>query len=340
MKLSVREIAELLGAEYNGDPETLIDHVAPLDSAQPSALSFLASAKFKAFLKTTQAGVVLLPIAFADDCPTSSIVVTDPYLAYARVMQHLYPPLKAGAEVHSSAIVAADAVIGNGVSIGAHTVVSNGVRIGASSQIGSGVFIGDSSTLGSACRLYPNVSIYHDCHLGDRVTVHANTVIGSDGFGYANDGPVWVKIPQIGRVLIGDDCEIGASTTIDRGALEDTVLERGVILDNQIQIAHNVHIGEDTAIAGCVGIAGSAKIGRRCRLGGGAGVLGHLEIADDVTVTAMSLVTSSIAEAGVYASGTPLEANQNQRRNQARFKQLHEMARRLNRVEKKINTDE
>jgi UDP-3-O-[3-hydroxymyristoyl] glucosamine N-acyltransferase len=215
-------------------------------------------------------------------------------------------------------------------------VIEQGVRLGERVSIGAGSFVGSGCDLGVGTRLWSNVTLYPDVRLGKRVRVNAGAVIGAPGFGFAEDGGRWVRIPQVGRVLIGDDVDVGANTTIDRGAIGDTVIENGVILDNLIQIAHNVHIGENTAIAGCTAIAGSVRIGRRCRIAGGVGITGHLSIADDVVVTAMSLVIKSITRPGVYSSGLPLQPNRQWRRSMVRLQQLDELARRIDELEKTV----
>lgn len=340
MSLSVGEIAVQLDAELQGDGSQLIDTVAPIHAASRNAISFISSPRFRKHLADTRAGAVLLTRALAEHCPTAAIVVNDPYLAYARIAQTLHPRPRQPGGVHSSAVVADDVQLGDGVAVGPHAVLEPGVVVGAGTQLGAGCFVGAGTRLGADCLLQPNVTLHGDCTLGERVVVQAGSVIGSDGFGFANDGGRWVKIPQLGGVRIGDDCEIGAATTIDRGALEDTVLEQGVVLDNQIQVAHNVRIGAHTAIAGCVGIAGSASIGRYCRIGGGVGILGHLTIADNVHIAAMSLVTKSIAKPGSYASATPLEPSDSWRRNHARIKQLDTLARRMKNIEKQVHLDD
>ena len=232
--------------------------------------------------------------------------------------------------------ISRDAKVDPTAHIGANAYIAAGAEVDAGAIIGPNCIVLDGSHVGADSRLVANVTIYHGVTLGKRVLVHAGSVIGSDGFGFANDSGHWVKIHQLGGVRIGDDVEIGANTSIDRGAIDDTVIEDGVILDNQIQVAHNVRIGAHTAIAGCVGIAGSAQIGEHCTIGGGVGIVGHLEIADGVTITAMSLVTSSITKPGIYSSGTPLESKAHWQRNFIRFKQLDEMARRIQALERQL----
>ncbi len=335
MAVTVRELAGHLGADYRGDGERRLERVAPLDRAGVNDLSFLSDGTYRRHLAGTAAGAVLISAELADQCPTTAIVVADPYLAYARAAALLHPLPWPAPGVHPRASVDPGATLGPGVAVGANAVIEAGVSVGAGSSVGPGCFLGEAAQIGERCRLHANVTVYHRCRLGDRVVVHSAAVIGSDGFGFANDGGNWIKIPQLGIARIGDDCEIGAGTTIDRGALQDTVIEHGVILDNQIQVAHNVRVGAHTAIAGCVGIAGSADIGCHCRIGGGAGILGHLSIADHVQIAAMSLVTRSITEPGSYASGTPLQESRQWRRNYARFRQLDAIARRVSRIEQR-----
>ena len=248
----------------------------------------------------------------------------------------LFPHAPAPVGVHPTAVVDPQAVVDGSASIGPHAVVEAGARIGARCEVGAGCFVGREAVIGADTRLLPNVTIYHECVLGERVLIQAGAVIGGDGFGFANDGGRWVKIPQLGRVVIGDDVEVGANSTIDRGAIDDTVVEEGVKIDNLVMVAHNVHIGAHSAAAGCVGIAGSARIGRHCTLAGGVGIVGHLEIADGVHVTGMSMVTHAIHESGVYSSGTPLMENREWRKSSVRFKQLDDMARRLRELEKQL----
>jgi len=339
MKYTVAELAERFELAFSGDGARVIDGVGTLASAQPGQLSFLSNGKYAAQLAATHAGVVILREENQADCPTSSLVARDPYVTYAKIaalFEHL-PAAPAG--VHPSAVVDASAKVSPGASIGpccvveADAVIEDGVVLGPHCVIGTGCVVGAHS------RLVARVTLVTRVTLGKRVLVHPGAVLGSDGFGLAFDRDHWVKMPQLGGVRIGDDCEIGANTTIDRGALDDTVLEEDVRLDNQIQIAHNVHIGAHTAMAGCSAVAGSAKIGRYCMIGGNAGVLGHLELADRVTITAKSLVTSSIREAGEYSSGTPLQTNRQWRKSAARFKHLDDYVRRLSALEKDSNNE-
>jgi UDP-3-O-[3-hydroxymyristoyl] glucosamine N-acyltransferase len=339
LEITLQKLAQRLGGELHGDGDCVVSSVATLQNATPGSLTFLANRSYRKFLPATRASVVLLSSSDLEICPVSSIVLDNPYLGYAQAATLLYPAASVSPGVHATATIGDGCSIATSVYIAAHAVIEDGVVIGEGAYIGPGCVVGRDTIIGEASRLSANVSICHGVMIGKRVLVHPGAVIGSDGFGIANDEGEWFKVPQIGTVRIGDDVEIGANTTIDRGALEDTVLEEGVQLDNQIQVAHNVSIGAHTAIAGCVGIAGSARIGKHCAIGGGTVVLGHLEIADHVHVTAMSLVTSSVRQSGVYSSGTPLEPNTQWHKNFARFRRLDEMYRRLSALEKKFDAD-
>ena len=341
---SVAELAQRLDLAYEGDGSRRITGVGTLATAQPDQLSFLSNSKYAAQLKATRAGVVVLRQENLGDCPTSALVAADPYVAYARLAA-LFERLPAAPRgVHPSAVVASGARVSASASVGPHCVIEDGAVIEDGVVLGPHCIIGPECTVGAQSRLVARVTLVIRVTLGKRVLIHPGAVIGSDGFGLAFDRGAsehggWIKIPQLGGVRIGDDCEIGANTTIDRGALEDTVLEEDVRLDNQIQIAHNVYVGAHTAMAGCAAVAGSAKIGRYCQIGGNAGVIGHLELADRVTITAKSLVTHSIREPGEYSSGVPLQDNRLWRRNAARFKHLDEYARRLAALEKDSNDE-
>lgn len=336
MNYSLGELAERFGGEVHGDPDCLVRSVAPLSRAEQGDISFLSNTRFRSDLASTRASVVILESRFLAECPVNALVTANPYALYARIAQLLYPPPPVVPGIHSSACVGEGCDISSGAALAAGVVVGNRVRIGKAVLIGANCVIGDDVVIGDGCRLGANITIGAGTVLGQRVRIQAGAVIGEDGFGFANDGGVWTPIPQLGRVIIGDDVDIGANTTIDRGALGDTVIEDGVKLDNQIQIAHNVRIGAHTAIAGCTGIAGSTVIGKRCAIGGGVGIIGHLEIADDVQVTATSFVARSITEKGSYSSGVPFEPTRDWRRNYMRMKQLDDMARRIADLERRL----
>jgi UDP-3-O-[3-hydroxymyristoyl] glucosamine N-acyltransferase len=333
---SLHELAEKLGGELRGDPDIRIEGIAPLAAAGQGQISFLSDGKHRRELEATAASAVILREEDADGFHGGAIIVSNPYLAYARIAGLFDRRPRVAPGIHPTAVIADGVELDASVSIGPFVTIEPGVRIGAGSQIGANSSIGADTCLGQDCRIFANVHIYHGVNIGSRAIIHSGVVIGADGFGFANEQGEWVKIPQIGGVDIGDDVEIGANTTIDRGALESTVIGNGVKLDNQIQVAHNVQIGDHTAIAGCVGIAGSAKIGRNCGIGGGAGILGHLEITDGVQVTAMSLVTKSIQDPGIYSSGTSVEPTKLWHKNYARFRQLDEMAKRIRALEQRL----
>jgi UDP-3-O-[3-hydroxymyristoyl] glucosamine N-acyltransferase len=323
------DIAARFDLELRGDAAMPIHGVATLADAGAGQLGFLANPRYRAQLATTGADAIVLRAADVDAFDRAVLIAGDPYVAFARIAA-LYERAPAAAPgVHSSAIVGEGARIAASASIGPCCVIDAEAEIGDGALLGPHCIVGRGCRVGAQSRLVARVTLVQDVTLGKRVLVHPGAVIGADGFGIAFARDHWEKVPQLGGVVIGDDCEIGANTTIDRGALGDTVIEDDVRLDNQIQIAHNVFIGAHTAMAGCSAVAGSARIGRYCLIGGSAGILGHLEIADRVTVTAMSLVTHSLREPGEYSSGTPIQENRRWRRNAARFKHLDEFVRRV-----------
>jgi UDP-3-O-[3-hydroxymyristoyl] glucosamine N-acyltransferase len=323
------EIATRFSLDLRGDAAMPIHGVATLADAGAGQLSFLANPRYRAQLATTGADAIVLRAADVDAFNRATLIADDPYVAFARIAA-LYERAPAAIPgLHPSAIVGEGARIAASASIGPCCVIDADAEIGDGVLLGPHCIVGRGCRVGAQSRLVARVTLVQDVALGKRVLVHPGAVIGADGFGIAFARDHWEKVPQLGGVVIGDDCEIGANTTIDRGALGDTVIEEDVRLDNQIQIAHNVFIGAHTAMAGCSAVAGSARIGRYCLIGGSAGILGHLELADRVTVTAMSLVTHSLREAGEYSSGTPIQENRRWRRNAARFKHLDEFVRRV-----------
>lgn len=334
MEYRLVELAVAIDAELRGDPARVIRGLGGLEHARPDQITFLASPAYRRHLATTNAGAVVLAPGVADSCVVDCLIVDDPYRAFAALSRLFAAPPGTEPGVHPSAVVAADARIHESASIGAHCSIEAGAEIGERTVVSAGCRVGAGSRIGSACLLWANVVLYHGVRLGNRVTVHAGAVLGADGFGFAPGPQGWEKIAQLGGVDIGDDVEIGAGTTIDRGALEDTVIEQGVKIDNQVQIAHNARIGAHTAIAGCAGIAGSVRIGSRCRIGGGAGLVGHITVVDGVTITPMSLVTRSIEEPGTYTSGTVLQESRRWKRSALRFDELDDMNRRLRRLER------
>ena len=336
MGYSLRDIAEALGAQVHGDENCRIARVATLADAGPGSISFLANRRYRPQLLKTRASAVILEDEFLSACPVAALTMSNPYLGYARVAALLAPKLPVPLGIHASAYISDSASVDAGASIGPQSVVEDHAHVGARSQIGPGCVVETGATIGEDCVVKANVTICHGVRIGNRVLVHPGVVIGADGFGIANDGGVWVKVPQLGAVVVADDVEIGANTTIDRGALADTVIEEGVKLDNLIQVGHNVRIGAHTAIAAGVAIGGSASIGKRCTIGGAAAIAGHLEIVDDVHLTATSAVPNSISEPGLYSSGMPVQENRTWRKNIVRLRQLDEMAKRLKDLEKKF----
>ena len=328
------DIAEHLGALLVGNGSVEITHFAPLYRAGKDALAYIDNSRYISQLKACQASAIILKPEWIPYNSGVSIVLDNPCLGYARASAYLNGHRYVSEGIHPSAVVADSAVVSPQVSVGANSSIAAGVHLAEGVKIGPGCHLGENVVIGDHTTIKANVVIERECKVGRRCLLQPGVVIGSDGFGYASDSDHWVHIPQLGRVLIGDRVEIGANTTIDRGAMDDTVIGDGVVLDNQIQVAHNVIIGENTAIAGCTGIAGSAKIGKRCTIGGATTVLGHLEIVDDVHINAMSLVVSSINQSGSYSSSTPLDRTARWRRNSIRFRDLDNMAKRINALER------
>nr|MBO2509494.1 UDP-3-O-(3-hydroxymyristoyl)glucosamine N-acyltransferase [Gammaproteobacteria bacterium] len=331
------QLAERLGATLRGAADKPISGLATLQEAGPDQLSFLANPQYRKFLADTRAGAVLLTPADAEGYAGDALLIDNPYLAYAR-LSHLFDrkPQAVPGQIHPSAVIAADAQVDPSASIGAYAVIESGAQIGPGVSIGAHCFIGARSVIGEGGWLAPRVTLYHDVKIGKRVVIQSGAVIGGEGFGFAKEQGAWQKIAQIGGVTIGDDVEIGANTTIDRGALSDTLIGNGVKLDNQIMIAHNVQVGDHTAMAACCGISGSAKIGKHCMLAGGVGLVGHIEICDGVFITGMTMVTRSITEPGAYSSGTAMQPAAEWKKSAARIRQLDDMARRLQQLEKRL----
>ena len=340
MSVTLGQLAELLGAELHGDASIEVSRIANLETAQVGEISFLSDSKYHAFLAKSQASAVLVKAADLALCATNALVVKDPYVGFARVAQLLDSTPQPATTIHPKAVIAEDVQLAPGVAIGANAVIESGVVLGEGVIVGPGCFIGKNSQLGKGSRLWANVTIYHNVRLGEACLVQAGSVIGADGFGYANERGEWIKIPQVGGVRIGNRVEIGASTTIDRGAIDDTRIADNVIIDNQCQIAHNVEIGYGTAIAGGTVIAGSTKIGKYCIIGGAAVINGHIQVCDQVTITGMSMVMRSISEPGVYSSGVPAQSNKEWRKMAARVMHIDDMHKRLNQLEKRVEDQE
>ncbi|MHB1085626.1 MAG: UDP-3-O-(3-hydroxymyristoyl)glucosamine N-acyltransferase [Thiobacillus sp.] len=337
MAVTLTEIVAHFGGELVGDGTRKVRQVAPLDRARADEIGFVSQSRYLSQLTDTQAGAVILPADARDATDLPRILTANPYLYFARVSALLNPPLRPPVGIHPAATVAPDAQIAADASIAAGAIVGSGARIGARSIIGANSVVGDDARVGADCLLHANVTLYHRCEVGNRCILHAGCVIGSDGFGFAPNEGAWEKIPQIGRVLMGDDVEVGACTTIDRGALEDTVIEEGVKLDNLIQIAHNVHVGAHTAIAACTGIAGSAKIGRHCMIGGAAMIFGHIEIADGTRISTNTLITKSLPRAGTYTSAMPFSEHEVWQKNAVHMRNLDKLAKRVKQLESRLN---
>lgn len=342
MKLyTLSEIAEHIGATIvnpnNSNVENMtISQIATLNNASSNQIAFLANSKYVNQLEGTQASAVIISHDCIDKCKTVALVMDNPYLGYALTAQLLDNTPKPADRIHSSAAIDETAQIGLNVTVGANTVIESGVVIEDNVSIGAGCFIGKNAVIAKNTSIWANATIYHEVQIGHSCLIQANTVIGGDGFGYAKHEGKWIKIPQLGTVIVGNNVEIGASTTIDRGALENTEIHDGVILDNQIQIAHNVIIGENTAIAGCTVVAGSTNIGKNCTIAGLVGINGHIDITDNCYFTGMSMVTKSIKTSGVYSSGMPVQNNREWHKTNARIKKLENLSKRLSQIEKNI----
>lgn len=332
--LTLAELQAHLGGAIRGNPDKAVTGAASLQSAGPNQLSFIAGPKYLPQARVSAAGVLIVPENLEASLQADCLAIANPHTAFARALGLLHPEPRQAAGIDSSAIVSAHADIGEGASIGPGAVVSEGAVIGAHSVVGAQCHIGRNVRVGKDCLLHPRATVQHGCLLGDRVVLQPGCIIGADGFGLAWEGDHWFKVPQVGRVVLGNDVEVGANTTIDRGALDDTVIEDGVKLDNLIQIAHNCRIGRHTAIAACVGIAGSTRIGAYCQIGGAAMIIGHLDICDRVTVSAGSFVAKDIKTPGVYTSVQPLMAHGDWKKNAAHLRHLDSLSRRIKALEK------
>lgn len=322
MNYTLQEIADKIGAIVHGDENCQIKSLATLADAGIGQIAFLSNSKYKSQLTSTKASAVIINEECLADCPTNALVMKNPYIGYAIVAQLLDSTPKPAENIHPSAVIDDSATLGKNVAIGANAVIESGVKLADNVCVGAGCFIGKNVTIGENTSLWANTTVYHQVEIGRNCLVQSNTVIGSDGFGYANDKGRWVKIPQLGTVIIGNNVEIGASTTIDRGALGNTIIHDGVILDNQIQIAHNVEIGSGTAMAACSVIAGSSTMGENCTVAGLVGINGHIDITDNCMFTGMAMVTKSITEPGVYSSGMPCAPNKEWNKSNARIRKL------------------
>lgn len=333
---SLKQLCQGLDVTIQGDPNDMIQGVCTIDHAKPHHLTFLMNPLYRKYLSITQASAVILTAGEAVECPShvNAIICQDPYFTYAKIAAYFDDKPLATIGVHPSVVVGENCYIHPTASVGAYVTLGNHVVIAAGVVISAGCHIGDHCVIGENTRLDARVTLYHRVRIGKRTIIASGAVMGSDGFGNAKHKGVWLKVPQLGGVLIGDDVEIGANTTIDRGAIEDTVLENGVKLDNLIQIGHNARVGENTAIAGCTGVAGSAIIGKNCLIGGNAGIAGHITITDNVMITGMSEISKSIREPGIYSTGVGgVVTNTERRKISARVHRLDKMAERVKLLE-------
>jgi UDP-3-O-[3-hydroxymyristoyl] glucosamine N-acyltransferase len=334
MSLTLGELALRFGCELRGDPDVRIDRVGTLAGAREGALSFFANTHYRADLASTRASGVVIDARNASACNASALIAANPYATYARMAALLHPAPKPPPVIAASAVVDASARIGQGVSIGPFAVIGANVELGDGCVVGPGCTLAGGVRLGAGTELRARVTLENGVRLGARVLIHSGSVLGADGFGFARDSDGWVKVPQVGSVQIGDDVEIGANTTIDRGAIDDTVIGNGCKIDNQVQIGHNVVVGDLTVMAAFVGISGSTRIGKRCMIGGSTGFVGHLDICDDVAFTGDSMIARSIDKPGVYSGGLPAEPANVWRRLAARFRQLETLSGRVTKLER------
>lgn len=333
MQVTLGDLATRFGCELAGDPAGVVTHVATLAHADSASVSFFSNPAYRRELGRTRAGAVVLREADVADCPVTALVAADPYLAFARIAALLHPPESLPPGIHASAVIDPSARVEASAHVAPHAVVGPGSTIGPHAAVGPNTVVGPRCTIGAHTRLHANVTLVQDVAIGERCIVHPGAVIGADGFGNAMSDTGWVKVPQVGGVRIGDDVEIGANTTVDRGAIEDTVIENGVRIDNLVQIAHNVRLGEHTAMASLSGISGSTVVGKRCMFGGQSGVVGHITICDDVVVGGATMISKDIREPGFYTGSFPAEKDKDWKRKVARFRRLDELARRVRKLE-------
>lgn len=333
MPFKLQDLASTIGAELSGDPDCEIRGVATLQNASEGELSFFSNRRYFQHLKVTRASAVILSPDDVNDCPVNSLVCVNPYIAYAKAANMIHPQEQPPGGRHQSAVIDESTVIPSTAFIGANSYIGKDVTIGDGVYIGPGCVLQDNVSVAEKCHLTANITLCRGVTVGSHALFHPGVVIGADGFGIANENGQWLKVPQLGSVRIGEHVELGANTTIDRGALEDTIIEDGVKIDNQVQIGHNVVIGENTAIAGCCGIAGSTRVGKRCMIGGMSAINGHIEICDDVIITGMSGVANSIKKPGMYSSAISITETKLWRKNMVRFKHLDEIARKVTKIE-------
>ncbi|QLB20211.1 UDP-3-O-(3-hydroxymyristoyl)glucosamine N-acyltransferase [Vespertiliibacter pulmonis] len=336
----LKQLAEQIGGTLRGNADLVISSIAPLEKAESEQITFISNAKYRSQLAACKAGAVIVSESDVEFCRADQnlIITSNPYLAYALLSQYMDTTPKPAENIAPTAVISPDAVIGQNVSIGPNAVIESGVELADDVIIGAGCFIGKNSKIGARTKIWANVAIYHNVQIGMDCLIQSSAVIGSDGFGYANDKGQWIKIPQTGGVIIGNRVEIGACTCIDRGALDPTVIEDNVIIDNLCQIAHNVHIGFGTAVAGGVIMAGSLKIGRFCQIGGASVINGHMEICDGAIITGMGMVMRPITEKGIYSSGIPLQTNKEWRKTATLTMNIDKINERLKAVEKQLKS--
>ncbi len=334
MATSLGELAARFGCDLVGDPGAVVDHVAMLSSAGPGALSFLANPALKSQLSATKASAVVLSPADAPECPVACLICKDPYPAFARMAAIIHPPPAIDPGIHKTAVVHESARIDDAAEVDAHAVIGENCVLRAGVHIGPGSYVGPNCTIGDDTRLHANVTLARQVTIGKRCVVHPGAVIGADGFGNARSAEGWIKVPQVGGVRIGDDVEVGANTTIDCGAMGDTVIENGVRLDNLCMIGHNSRVGAHTAMAAMSGLAGSSVVGQRCMFGGQSGSVGHVTICDDVLISGRGMVTKDITEPGVYASHFPAEEAGDWNRKVARLRRIESLYDRVRKLEK------
>ena len=336
---SVKQLAEILGAELKGEGSAQVSGLAGLSQANGAQVCFCAATRYLEALKKTRAAAVLVHADFAQYCPVDALIVAKPELAFAALTKLFsnYPEIEFS--IHPTAVIAKGAKLAKDVSIGAHCVIEKGVRIAEGSIVGPGCVVGEHAVIGKGTRLFANVTVYHQVQIGDDCIIHSGSVLGSDGFGFVPTKNGYEKLYQLGTLVIGDRVELGSNCTLDRGALGNTIIGNGVKMDNQVHIGHNVVVGENTAFAGCVGIAGSTRIGANCQFGGQVGINGHIEICDGVIVTGASVVMQSIETPGVYSGGVPAGPNKLWLKNALRFNQLSEMAKTLKKLEASLKNE-
>lgn len=339
MGVSLQSLAAQFGCEVSGNPETEVSHVATLANADAGSISFLANPAYKDQLGKTKASAVIIAAEALDACPTDALVSADPYVTYARVAHVLHPRRQHEPGVHPSAVIDPDAEIDPTATIGPLSYIAGGAKVGARSYVGPSCVIGPGCSVGEDTELAASITLVEDVRIGDRVLVNAGAVLGADGFGHKLTDTGWLKVPQVGGVVVGNDVEVGASTTIDRGAIDDTVIGNGVRLDNQIQIAHNCRIGDHTVIASGTGVSGSTTIGARCIVGGMSGFVGHINVCDDVIITGAAVVTKDIQKPGVYSSAWAARDDRSWKRQVARVRRLEAYEERLKALETKADNE-